>query len=271
MGPIATTLKHLLAAGVTGDALVTAIAEIERAAVVQPEGKPARSRAAERTAKWRAKKSDGGGGRAACDDGDVSVTVVTSPVTVGDGSNKFSPQTPLSNYSTTTSQADTREARTQAQRDLRNRTGEIFEAIKCHVNGSADWSQPKMHRVDMFIELMAPIKGDPCDLELDIIPAVQAAASKFHAEGGRLTSWNYVRPIAIENRDRRLAGISTAEQPNGRRTTANAGGGSSGYRNRGPSQDPLDLALASIRGRQVEAVIIDHPVTAVARRTYSGV
>lgn len=264
MGPIATTLKHLIAAGVTGDALVTAIAEVEAAAVVQPEQKPARSRAAERTAKWRAKKSEGGGGRAARDASDVTVTDVTSPVTVCDGSDKFSPQTPLSNFSTSTPHADTREARTQAQRDLRNRTGEIFEAVKRHVNGSADWSQPKMHRVDMFIELMAPIKGDPCDLELDIIPAVQAAASKFHAEGGRLTSWNYVRPIAIENRDRRLAGISTAEQSNGRRTSANAGGGPSGHRNRGPVEDPLDRALAAVRGRQAGPDIIEHPTPAIA-------
>jgi hypothetical protein len=264
MGPIATTLKHLIAAGVTGDALVTAIAEIERAAVVQPEQKSARSRAAERTAKWRAKKSEGGGGRAAGDASDVTVTDVTSPVTVCDASNKFSPQTPLSNYSNTTTGADTREARTQAQRDLRNRTVEIFEAVKRHVNGSADWSQPKMHRVDMFIELMAPMKGDPCDLELDIIPAVQAAASKFHAEGGRLTSWNYVRPIAIENRDRRLAGIPTAEQSNGRRTPPNAGGSPGGYRNRGPSEDPLDRALAAVRGRQADPDIIEHPAPAIA-------
>lgn len=47
MTPIATALKHLIAAGVTGDALVTAIAEIEASSA------PVRSKGAERTARWR--------------------------------------------------------------------------------------------------------------------------------------------------------------------------------------------------------------------------
>lgn len=258
MGPIATTLKHLLAAGVTGDALVTAIAEVEAAAVVQPEQKPARSRAAERTAKWRAKKGDGGGGRAACDDSDVTTVTVTSPVTVGDGSNKFSPHTPLSKFSYPTQGADTREAREAAQRSLRNQSQEIFAAVKQHVNGSADWSQPNMHRIDLFIELMAPSKGDPCDMDLDIIPAVQAAAAKFHAEGGRLTSWNYIKPIAIDNRNRRLAGISKAETSNGRHERPGTSGGYAGHRGRRPSQDLIGDALAHLGGQPADADIIEH-------------
>ena len=47
MSVIATAVKHLIAAGVTGDALVTAIADMESAA------NPARSKGAERTARWR--------------------------------------------------------------------------------------------------------------------------------------------------------------------------------------------------------------------------
>lgn len=50
MSVIATALRHLMAAGVSGDALVTAIAEIELA--MQPK----RSSGAERTARWRAKR-----------------------------------------------------------------------------------------------------------------------------------------------------------------------------------------------------------------------
>lgn len=47
MSVIATAVKHLLAAGVTGDALIAAIAEMESS--VQPK----RSSGAERTARWR--------------------------------------------------------------------------------------------------------------------------------------------------------------------------------------------------------------------------
>lgn len=75
MSVIATALKHLMAAGVTGDDLLVAVAEIESALT----GK--RSSGAERTARWRAKRH-----------GDVT------PVT-GDGEKKVSdkeiPHTPL--------------------------------------------------------------------------------------------------------------------------------------------------------------------------------
>ena len=50
MSVIATALKHLMAAGVTGDDLLVAVAEIESALT----GK--RSSGAERTARWRAKR-----------------------------------------------------------------------------------------------------------------------------------------------------------------------------------------------------------------------
>jgi hypothetical protein len=49
MGIISTAVKHLIAAGVTGDALVTAIQEMEDAC-------PVRSKAAERQARYRERK-----------------------------------------------------------------------------------------------------------------------------------------------------------------------------------------------------------------------
>lgn len=56
MTVIATALKHLLAAGVTGDALVTAIAEIEAATLDAERSKPAPvSKGAERQARYRAR------------------------------------------------------------------------------------------------------------------------------------------------------------------------------------------------------------------------
>lgn len=58
MGVIATALRHLMAAGVTGDALVTAITEIEAelAATALP-GEPQRSSGALRTERYRARKA----------------------------------------------------------------------------------------------------------------------------------------------------------------------------------------------------------------------
>ena len=53
MGAIATAAKHLIAAGVTGDALVTALEEIEDAAA------PKRSKGAERQARYRERKTTG--------------------------------------------------------------------------------------------------------------------------------------------------------------------------------------------------------------------
>lgn len=77
MTVIATALKHLIAAGVTGDALVTAVAEMEQAI------KPSRSTGAERTARWRAKKAEG-----------VTVTSQASPVVTCDNKKETSPTPP---------------------------------------------------------------------------------------------------------------------------------------------------------------------------------
>lgn len=56
MGQIAVALKHLMAAGLSGDALVHAIEEIEEAARPEPEDQPQRSKAAERQARYRERK-----------------------------------------------------------------------------------------------------------------------------------------------------------------------------------------------------------------------
>lgn len=56
MGPVATAAKHLIAAGVTGDALVTALAEIE-AALPVPSPAPVDEQAERRRAKDRERKA----------------------------------------------------------------------------------------------------------------------------------------------------------------------------------------------------------------------
>lgn len=229
MGQIAIAVKHLIAAGIAGDALVRAIEDMEAAVIVQQaETKPARSRAAERTAKWRAKKGSGGDGGVTRDARDGCDVTVTESVTVCDAECDLSPQTPLSETTKLNLTAGTREDREAVQRGLRNQSKAILEAVKTHVNGSADWTQPNMHRVDTFIQLMAPMKGEPCDFDLDIAPAIEAAAARLHADGGKLTSWNYVRPIAIQNRDRRLAGLPDPEKPCESARQNHPGGNSNG-------------------------------------------
>jgi len=161
--------------------------------------------------------------------------------------------------------------RTQAQRDLRNRTGEILEAVKGRVNGSADWTRANMHRVDLFIELMAPMQGDPCDFDLDIAPAIELAAAKLHQDGSKLTSWNYIKPIALENRDRRLAGIPNAEKPNGRHERPSNAGGFRARGGRGSAPDLIEQAFAHLGGQSAHADIIEHTGPIRARAASGGV
>lgn len=51
---------------------------------------------------------------------------------------------------------------------------------------------------------------DPCDLELDILPAMRQVASKGHPKN--LKTFKYFYPIAIEYRDARLAGNPTPQE-----------------------------------------------------------
>ncbi len=49
----------------------------------------------------------------------------------------------------------------------------------------------------------------PCDIEADILPAITSAAAWHRARAGRgsMTNWTLAVKMAIENRDRRLAGL----------------------------------------------------------------
>lgn len=87
MSIIATALKHLVAAGVSGDALLDAIAEME--AAVRAEPKP-RSAGAIRTANYRARKAAQASQGVTCDGSDDCDAVVIPSLEV-------SPQTPLPN------------------------------------------------------------------------------------------------------------------------------------------------------------------------------
>ncbi len=59
------------------------------------------------------------------------------------------------------------------------------------------------------IRLWLTDRQAPCDLELDIIPALQKVAARARKPITR--SWGYFRPAVIENRDKRLSGLPTPQ------------------------------------------------------------
>ena len=67
--------------------------------------------------------------------------------------------------------------------------------------------------------LIQPASGEPCDLERDVLPAIQVCAARLKAKNSKLTTWGYCHAVIIENRDRRLAGapaVQPAQQSGGR-------------------------------------------------------
>lgn len=261
------TLKLLQDAGVPASRLIE-IAE----AIEADFKKPSRSKGAERQARWRERQREPDGSGATNSvtrdvSGDETETQqMTSPLQI-----PLQEETlPLVEFDYGLSNASTRDERERAARDLRNRTGELVKAIRERCNGTADWTRYQMNDLSALIRLMAPVSGEPVRWIDDLAPAIDTAVAQHKLKGERLTTWNYVVPIALRNRDNRLKPLPAPEQSHGRRVPANGGGGSA-YRGRGPTEDPLDQILATVRGRQADPVIIDHPVTASFSRTGTGV
>ena len=48
-------------------------------------------------------------------------------------------------------------------------------------------------------------KKNPCDLELDVLPALKRIAA--NSKIAKVRGWGYFEPAVLENRDRRLAGL----------------------------------------------------------------
>ena len=65
-------------------------------------------------------------------------------------------------------------------------------------------SSPRLIAPTEIIHLLKPVSGEPCDLELDVLPAVQVCAAQLAARGQSLKSWSYCREAIIRNRDQRL-------------------------------------------------------------------
>lgn len=84
----------------------------------------------------------------------------------------------------------------------------IEEAIQ--LAGPALLPTNPAHRMPTVFRLLCePLSGEPCDWDLDILPAIAAASTRT----ARFDKWDYIRPAAIENRDRRLAGLPDPKAP----------------------------------------------------------
>lgn len=80
--------------------------------------------------------------------------------------------------------------------------GRVEQAIE--LAGEALAQTNPVHRMPTVFRLLCePLAGEPCDWELDVLPAIAAAS----ARKARFDKWDYIKPAAIENRDRRLAGL----------------------------------------------------------------
>lgn len=127
-------------------------------------------------------------------------------------------------------------------------------------------SRPGLVSPIEMIHLMNPAQGEPCDLYLDIIPAVQRCVAGLTAKKDSLRNWSYCREAAIRNRDQRLAPAPSVQQ----RTASSSSGGAR------HSSNPALRALVGIqeatRGQDhdagfqgEDAVIIEHEPVARAR------
>lgn len=64
-----------------------------------------------------------------------------------------------------------------------------------------------VHHLAIFTALCEPVTGEPCDWDLDVLPSIDALAASCKSTGRPFRTWKGVSERAIENRDRRLAGM----------------------------------------------------------------
>ena len=74
-------------------------------------------------------------------------------------------------------------------------------------DGGINMTSGEVHHLAIFTALCEPVIGEPCDWDLDVLPAVDALAAACRASGRPFRTWNGVKDRAIENRDRRIAGL----------------------------------------------------------------
>lgn len=99
--------------------------------------------------------------------------------------------------------------------------GRLKEA-QARADGGINMTSGEVHHLAIFTALCEPVVGEPCDWDLDVLPAVDALAAACRASNRPFRTWKGVEDRALQNRDRRLAGLPppqpVSEQP--RRTSA---------------------------------------------------
>ncbi|RYE01588.1 MAG: hypothetical protein EOP61_10825 [Sphingomonadales bacterium] len=73
---------------------------------------------------------------------------------------------------------------------------------------------PSMHDITPILRLLAPAAGEPCDLEADILPVIDRKVAEALNKRVPIRSWEWVRELALRNRDRRLSGNPKTEKIN---------------------------------------------------------
>lgn len=111
---------------------------------------------------------------------------------------------PPSNTSSSSNTASS--LRGRAVFDLKLWDARMAEAVEA-AGPSLRHTNPASKMLTTFRNLCEPAAGEPCDWDRDVIPAIQMA----RARGAKFDKWDYIRPAAIENRDKRLAGLPTPE------------------------------------------------------------
>ncbi len=120
-----------------------------------------------------------------------------------------------------------------------------------------------------IVRLLKPHSGPAATMD-DVRNGIMKAAESLHRRGERVNIAYFEKPI-LQARDERLRPNPEPEITHGRHERPSPAGGSGTYRGRGPAEDPLDLALARVGGRQADSDIIDHPPIGGARRAAAGV
>lgn len=207
MGQIAVAVKHLIAAGITGDALVRAIEDMEASTLPPPKKKrDPNSPGAIRNRRYR---GTGEFAENVTDVTDVAVTDVTSQgvteasqgVTVKDDL-ALSPHTPLSEY---INKSTTRDARATAPSEFENECRKWANGSLVEGFDGAGFST--IERL-----LSPPSGGEPCTRD-DVRNGISDSAASLHAKGRRndIATLAYFEEPILRARDKRLTPLRKVE------------------------------------------------------------
>lgn len=83
--------------------------------------------------------------------------------------------------------------------------------LRAAAGKSINTASPSLPILAAIVGLLTPGDGPACDLELDVLPAVEVAGRK--AKPGSVQRWEYFRPMIVEARDKRLAGAPANQRP----------------------------------------------------------